>query len=68
MSSQFSPDQELQRTRLAEAVRQACIDAALEAHEHAGIAGLCQEGRWEAAIEAVRSLDLDPLLAGLSSK
>lgn len=47
---------------LAEAVRRACIEAALEAHEAAGVSGLCQEGRWEAAIEAVRSLDLSALV------
>jgi len=63
MSSLFSTDDRADRTQLAEAVRQACIAAALEAHEHAGIAGLCQEGRWEAAIEAVRSLDLRAVLA-----
>ena len=44
-------------------MRQACIAAALEAHEQAGISGLCQEGRWEAAIEAVRSLDLKTVLS-----
>lgn len=51
--------------RVAEAVRKACIAAALDAHEQAGISGLCQEGRWEAAIEAVRSLDLAAVLATL---
>jgi hypothetical protein len=44
------------RERLAEAVRAACIAAALEAHEQAGISGLCQERRWALAIEAVRSI------------
>lgn len=43
---------------LAESVRQACIQAALDAYEDAGIAGLCAEGRWEAAISALQSLDL----------
>jgi hypothetical protein len=62
MSSSDSP--EAQR-RLAEAVRAECLRAALEAHEDAGVRGLCQEGRWEAAIEAVRCLDLDRLLADL---
>lgn len=46
---------------LAESVRQACIQAALDAYEDAGIAGLCAEGRWEAAISALQSLDLDAL-------
>jgi pentatricopeptide repeat protein len=35
----------------------------VEAHEQAGISGLCQEGRWEVAIEAVRSLDLANVVA-----
>jgi hypothetical protein len=51
---------------LAEAIRQACIAAALEAHEQAGISGLCQEGRWEVAIDAIRSLDLGALLAQIA--
>ncbi|MCP5315566.1 MAG: acetyltransferase [Chromatiaceae bacterium] len=47
---------------LAESVRQGCIAAALEAYESAGISGLCAEGRWELAIQAMRCLDLRPLL------
>jgi CBS domain-containing membrane protein len=43
-----------------EAVRQACIDAALAAFENAAISGLCHEGAWEAAVGAMRSADLDP--------
>ncbi|HRO58094.1 MAG TPA: hypothetical protein PK177_02840, partial [Burkholderiaceae bacterium] len=39
------------------AIRDACVDAALEAWESAGISGLCAEGRWEVAIGAIRSLD-----------
>lgn len=50
---------------LAEAVRQACLDAALNAYEQAGISGLCGEGRWELAIDAIRSLDIQSLLDGL---
>lgn len=41
-----------------EATRQACIAAALAAYEDAGVLGLCAEGRWEAAISAMQSLDL----------
>ncbi len=47
-----------ERERIAEAVREACIDAAVQAHLDAGFAGLCAEGRWEAAVDAIRSLDL----------
>lgn len=43
---------------LAEAVRAACLAAAVAAYEDAGIQGLCPEGRWEAAVAAIRRLDL----------
>jgi hypothetical protein len=43
---------------LAETVRAACLDAATLAYEDAGIRGLCAEGRWEAALAAMRQLDL----------
>lgn len=48
--------------RLALAVREACVAVALKAHEEAGISGLCYEGRWEIAIDAMRNLDLAALL------
>jgi len=49
----------------AEAVRQACIDAALQAYEDAGVSGLCHEGRWECAVDAMRALPLRPLVQAL---
>lgn len=49
---------------LAEAVRRACLEAALRAHEDAGLRGLCGEGRWEAAVGAVRALDLRAVIEG----
>jgi hypothetical protein len=48
--------------RLAQAVREACVEAALKAYEEAGISGLCHEGRWEIAIDALRNLDLAALI------
>jgi len=48
---------------LMEAVRRACIEAALAAYEDAGISGLCAEGRWEAAVGAIQSLDLKQVAA-----
>jgi hypothetical protein len=42
----------------AERVRAACMDAAVQAYEDAGIRGLCADGRWEAALAAIRQLDL----------
>lgn len=47
---------------LAEAVRAACVQAALDAYEDAGIRGLCHKGRWEIAVEAIRTLDLDAVI------
>jgi len=55
-------DEHVQR---AEAVRQACIAAALQAYEEAGISGLCHEGRWEYAVDAMRRLPLHPLVQAL---
>ena len=52
-------DKELE---LALAVRGACIAAALDGYERAQIAGLCQEGAWECAVDAMRMLDLRPIL------
>lgn len=52
---------------IAEAVRRACVEAALEAYEDAQIRGLCREGAWEVAIEAVRSLDIAAVIAAASS-
>jgi hypothetical protein len=46
---------------IAEAVRTACVDTAIEAYEDAGLRGLCDEGRWEYAIAAIRRLDLRAL-------
>jgi hypothetical protein len=48
--------------RLARVVREACVRAALDAYEQAGVSGLCVEGRWELAVDAMRSLDLDAVI------
>lgn len=48
---------------IAAAVRDACLKAALDAYEYGGISGLCHEGRWELAVQAVRTLDLTALVA-----
>jgi hypothetical protein len=50
-------------TQVAEAARQACITAALAAYEDAGMLGLCAEGRWEAAVSAMQSLDVKDIAA-----
>ena len=53
---------------VADTVRAACLDVARLAYEDAGIRGLCADGRWEAALTAIRQLDLSgvfDLRAGL---
>lgn len=61
---------------LAEPIRQACIEAATRAYEDGGVRGLCAEGRWELALDAMRQVELercvdisprpgDPLAPGL---
>ena len=47
---------------LAIAVRAACIAAAEEAYEAAGVSGLCAEGRWENAVGALQTLDLTKII------
>lgn len=50
------------RMRLAERVREACLEAALAGYENASISGLCHEGAWEAAVSAIQMVDLEQLL------
>ena len=47
---------------LARTVRDACIEAALAGYENARISGLCHEGAWEAAVSAMRVIDLERVL------
>ncbi|HET7174648.1 MAG TPA: acetyltransferase [Gammaproteobacteria bacterium] len=54
-----------ERRRLAEAVREACLEAAKKGYEEASQSGLCHEGAVEASLDAVRMVDLKALLAAL---
>jgi hypothetical protein len=47
---------------LSEAVRAALLSAGAAAYEDAGMQGLCDEGRWEAAFGAMQRLDLQPVI------
>ena len=47
---------------LAKRIRQAYLEAILQAYENGGIQGLCAEGRWELALSTLRTLDLTPVL------
>lgn len=53
---------------IAQAVRSACVTAALEGYERAQIAGLCQEGAWEVAVDAIRMLDLKSVLQAMTEE
>lgn len=55
-------DEAMLRRELARAVRDACVRAALEECEDARMAGLCWEGAWEAAIGAMRDLDVERIV------
>lgn len=52
---------------VAEAVRRACAEAAEGAYEDAGIRGLCAEGRWEMALEAIRQVDLETVVRDVAA-
>ena len=54
--------------RIAQAVRDACVMVTLQAYEDAGLSGLCHEGRWECAVDAIRTLDLQALVQTLTAQ
>jgi hypothetical protein len=58
----FTSPPTLDPTHIAEATRQACIQAALTAFEDASMNGLCCEGAWESAVGATQGLDLRGIL------
>lgn len=55
-----------QRENFAKDVRDACVVAALQRYEDAKISGLCHEGAWECAINAIREVDLEQFKFALS--
>ena len=59
--SEHNVDQDL--LQIAEAIRAACLAAALESYEDASMRGLCHEGAWECAIGAIRALNVRSLVA-----
>ena len=56
------------KTKLAEQVRVACLQAAMAAYEEGGLLGLCQQGRFELAMDAINTLNLTPLLQAAEDK
>lgn len=55
-----------EKRQIAEAVRKACVQAALAGYEQAAMDGLCQEGAWECAVGAMQALDVEAVIAKLS--
>lgn len=53
---------------LAERVRAALLERALAAHDDARLQGLCMEGAWEAAVSAMRALDVAALARDASGE
>lgn len=56
-----------EQRQLAETVRAACIQAALDGYENASISGLCHEGAWECAVDAIRSLNIKAILEQMAT-
>ncbi|NLF64338.1 MAG: acetyltransferase [Chloroflexi bacterium] len=48
---------------VARAVRDACFRLAATRYEDASMSGLCHEGALEVALDAIRSLDVAPIVA-----
>ena len=47
---------------LAQSVKTACIQAAIDGYQNAAISGLCHEGASEASVSAIRMIDLESLV------
>lgn len=43
---------------IAEKTRKACLEAALRAYDEARHRGMCSEGAWDYAMDAIRGLDV----------
>ena len=57
-----------EKRRVAEAVRQACLETARRRFETASMDGLCAEGAIEVALDAIRSLDLETIIGGMEEE
>ncbi len=54
--------------RIGEAVRAACVAAALEGYERGSMDGLCDEGALEVALDAIRSVDVRRVVETLTGR
>ncbi len=62
MGTELDRQNTADRLRIAEIVRTACLRAAIERYDQAASDGLCLEGAWECALDAIRSMDLEAVL------
>jgi hypothetical protein len=67
MAEENQGAQERLRIDVAEATQRALLEVARSAYEEAGLSGLCEEGRWEVAIGAMRSYDVRLIILSLTS-
>ncbi|GIK55036.1 MAG: hypothetical protein BroJett015_06990 [Chloroflexota bacterium] len=54
--------------QLATAVRDDCFAAAVSAYENASMDGLCHDGAWECALDAMRSVNFEAILHKVTKK
>lgn len=60
-------DQQQHDVKLAEEVRKSCLKAARDGFREASMSGLCSEGAIEAATGSIQSLDMEQIIAKVSS-
>lgn len=53
---------------VARAVRDACFQLASRRYEDAAMSGLCHEGALEVALDAIRSLDVGPIVEATAAE
>lgn len=63
INKEQTPNQLLLET--AKAVRAACLQAARDGYEMAGVGGLCEEGRMEMVFDSIQSLDVEAVIRQL---
>lgn len=51
---------------LAAKIRAAFVETAVDAYEDASANGLCAQGAWECAVDAMRHVEIGDLLQGLA--
>ena len=56
---------EQKERRIAEAIKAECLRTAIESYTFAKMSGMCQEGAWEFAVDALKSMDVTAVLEEL---